>query len=92
MNIIRWTLSDIPDLQRYGIVEVLTEIDSKGSVLREIGLRSSGEVNYIAPTIGGTNPHGFFDGAVVDLNSLDPKSSFSKEEFEHLWNSATKGN
>lgn len=86
MCIVRWNLKDIPDLERYGFVEMLTELDADGVVLREMGLNSLGEVVHKAPMKGSSYPHGFFfDGATVDMTSLSSDEYFSRKKFEAMW-------
>jgi hypothetical protein len=86
MKIVRWSTSDIPNLQKYGVIEVYTEIDMRGAVVREVGLSQSGDVSYVSPATGGENPFGLFDGMVIDLSSLGSDESLSPEEFDVLWN------
>jgi hypothetical protein len=82
MYYIRWTEREIHDLGKGSPLRVLlTEVNSAGRVLREIGLDSEGSVAHKAPTR--RDQYGLFDNQVVDARSL--QSNFGRETFEQLW-------
>ncbi len=82
MRYLKWTQREIEGLKgREGMVEILTEVDEEGRVLREIGLDEQGRVVHQAPS--DSCPYGMFDGQVVDVpgcgNDIPP------ELFGSLW-------
>lgn len=85
MTIVVWTSADIAGLETLGIVSVVTELDDRGCVLREIGLNSLGDIVYSSPTENGPLLRGLFDGQVIDLRSVDSVDPMRFEEFEALW-------
>ena len=77
---IRWTEKDIRGLKSY---EILTEVDSRGLVLREIGIDSAGRVRHRAPTL--SLERGFFDTQPIAAAPL--RNEVPRSRFERLWNS-----
>jgi hypothetical protein len=77
-----WSKNDIAGLDRRSPVkEVVTEINSAGAVLREIGLAEDGSVVYAQD-----DGRGLFDGAKVEVESS--KNEMSLFDFQALWRRA----
>lgn len=82
---------DEPDppkqLKRIGLKRILTEVDDRGVILREMGLDADDRVLYLAPAHVGKYRYGFFD-----LQTIDPQggleNEFPEARFEELWNAA----
>ena len=83
---LKWTKEDIKNLYiKTEVSTILTEVDSDGIVLREIGLDEKGEIVYFSPSK--KNNYGLFDNQIVEY---DPhKKDIGKEEFEIRWNEIT---
>jgi len=84
---IKWTGSDIEGLSDDGLGAVLTEIDARGNVVREIGINTNGSVAYTYPSSCTPKQfeRGIFDGAIIDPSRAHPQITLS--EFDRLWNS-----
>lgn len=81
---LRWGANDIGGLGSMGLSAVLTEIDERGAVLREIGIGMDGAVRYRSPSklpVRGYE-RGLFDDALVAETDADEMSA---AEFEALW-------
>ena len=86
MLYVKWGEHNIKGLEsKDGISILYTEIDDEGTVSREIGLDSNGDVVHKAPT--DRDKYGIFDIQKVDVsrytNGIDPA------EFDKLWNSSS---
>ena len=83
---LRWDAHDVKNLHRQGgCVELFTEIDQHGRVLREVGLDATGTVVHCAPSK--QSPYGLFDNQVVSL--ANQRSDIGSEAFGLLWQRAT---
>lgn len=84
---IKWTGTDIEGLSDDGLGTVLTEIDTRGNVLREIGINTDGSVAYKCPSscIPEKFGRGIFDGAIIDPLHAQPQ--ITPSEFDKLWDS-----
>lgn len=79
MKHVIWTRADISGLECLpGVDKLLTEVDPRGVVTREIGLNAAGLVIYKS-----SDGRGLFDGAKIDLQKLKPE--ISNALFEELW-------
>lgn len=83
MRYVSWNDTSIGNFPS-GIARILTEVDERGRVLRELGLDATGSVIYRAPsTIGGRLHRGYFDGSLIKvLSHLD---DCTRDEFEAIW-------
>ena len=82
MYYLKWTQRDIENLSTSTGMEVLlTEVDSEGRVVREIGLNERQKLVHQSPTP--SNPYGLFDNQVIEMANL--RNDLTKEEFESLW-------
>lgn len=81
MRYIKWTKAEAYGLEDLGISLLLTEVDPKGLVTREIGLDQEGRVVHRAPSV--ENSYGYFDNLPVLVE--DESRSISATEFENLW-------
>ncbi len=86
MFYLKKTNKDIINLEKEtDIVLIFIEVDSKGSVCREIGFNDRGEIIHKCPSKGYVDgTYGIFDLAKFDVPNL--KNDLTKEEFEELWN------
>ncbi|MCP3685585.1 MAG: hypothetical protein GY861_23285 [bacterium] len=78
MFYIEWMEKEIEGL---GMYRLITEVNPNGTVLREVGLDTSGNVIHKTPTA--QKNYGLFDLQKIETNNLH--STLSTEEFEKLW-------
>jgi hypothetical protein len=80
---IRWVIGkDIHGRSpRRGVVEVFTEVDAAGFLVREIGVDATGTIRYVAPTAD--DRFGVFDGRMVQPTGRPDE--ITPEEFDRLW-------
>lgn len=83
-RILVWTEAELTGLgEAWGLSRIVTEVDEKGSVTRELGFDADGNVIHRCPgepTV--TDEYGVFDLAKIapsDRADLEP------EEFDRLW-------
>jgi hypothetical protein len=82
--IICWNIRDIPKLVDYGLDTVLLDVDSTGSIVREVGMLD-GEVKYRSPGADERFPGGLFDLQKIELTSIEQSGDLDQEEFDRLW-------
>ena len=85
---VKWGQSELIGIERLDIFSVLTEIDREGNVAREVGLDSSGQVMYRAPSSEGALRRGLFDVVRVDIESAKSRDLIAQNEFDRLWDLA----
>jgi hypothetical protein len=82
MYYLKWTERDIENLSAStGLKVLLTEVDSGGRVVREIGFNERQKLVHKSPTQ--SNPYGLFDNQVIAIANLC--NDLTKEDFESLW-------
>jgi hypothetical protein len=79
-----WTEENAKGIERRGIRKVVTEVDDRGAILREIGLDAQDRVLYIAPAERGSRRYGLFDLQVIDVQH-GLQNEFSQDLFDELW-------
>lgn len=83
MNYLEWDKSDIPNIESiHGLVKVLTEVDSVGSVLKEIGLTDRDDIFYKSDGVF-DNYMRLFDLSVIETEGLE--DDLSRDDFYKLW-------
>jgi hypothetical protein len=82
-RILVWTETDIDGLAAgWGLSRILTEVDQQGSVTRELGYDSDGNLVHRHPGMTTRAKHGLFDVATI---ALTDQTDMSPEAFERLW-------
>ena len=80
----RWNVEDIEGTEKDGLASLITEVNSQGRVVREVGLNSAGHVVHKCPSEKHRNGvYGYFDLAVIAIDSL--RNDLSEDEFSSLW-------
>lgn len=82
---LKWTQDDIVNLKKdTGIATIFVEVNSKGEVIREVGLDETGMIVHKCPSENykyGT--YGIFD--LVKLKKTQLRNDLAEAQFEELW-------
>jgi hypothetical protein len=82
-RILQWTEADIEGLgDAWGLSRILTEVDDRGLVTRELGFDAEGNLVHRCPGEPTRAAYGVFDLAKI---APTDRSDMSADEFERLW-------
>lgn len=85
LKVFRWT-RDLADLDP-PVEVVLTEVDERGRVVREIGFDATGSIEYVKPS---EDPRWGRDGMFYLIDLPPPAEEVDPDEFERMWGATGK--
>jgi hypothetical protein len=82
-RVLTWSEDDISGLSdAWGLARILTEVDTEGTVLREIGFDATGNIVHRHPGSPSKASRGIFEGAAVTASAT---SDTNPTEFDRFW-------
>ena len=82
-RVLVWTDADVRGLaDAWGVSRILTEIDERGLVTRELGFDAAGELIHRHSGKTTLTTHGIFDAAVIGAGR---QSELRPEQLERAW-------